>query len=390
MKSRNISGALKVTVFMATGIYLTVLKLLATKQSLLFQEFSTSFQRPSWTDCANEDKDMITSRATSRSPTGTSACLYVMDDNHYLIEWLAYHFHTVNLRHVIVTNDPGSLTSPMPVFDRWKDLMDIQVWTDEDFIPHDFEQDLYRRIHGSDGREKRDPQLQNYLSRQNSFNLQCLKEHKRRNHGWTMVIDTDEYLTYNPELSKIKKAGSDQSAWNVPPIEARGSVATILDQMTIPNLYYDDVTTPCIPVFRRQFAALESPDSMIDAMSPPNFDGRYFQTIRWRRYGANEATYTTRTGEKCPIDDRVPSKVVIDLGRLRLQDLDHPDNDGNPHRPLETICSHSIYIPEEDTPLIAHHYMGTREQWLYREADNRGTCRNWKHFPGRLRRNIDG
>ena len=36
---------------------------------------------------------------------------------------------------------------------------------------------------------------------------------------------------------------------------------------------------------------------------------------------------------------RLPGKTLIDLGRLRITDLENKQNKGNPHRPLGTICS---------------------------------------------------
>ena len=43
---------------------------------------------------------------------GTAACLLIMDSNHLLIEWLAYHYHVLRLRHLIVAVDPRSTTTP--------------------------------------------------------------------------------------------------------------------------------------------------------------------------------------------------------------------------------------------------------------------------------------
>jgi len=355
-------------VLMAVGCTVMNVYLVIILHGILMTDQNTPLHKT--TECFrySPTKQKLMASNVENTTMGTNACLYVMDDNHHLIEWLAYHFHTVNLRHLIVTIDPGSLTSPIPIFDRWKNLMDIQIWTEKDFWQP--RKNAHKHRHGE--RRKEDQNTKDFRSRQTSFILRCLKEHKRLNREWTMVIDSDEYLTYNPELSKIKQPGSNRSMWNVRPVEEQGSVASILDQITIPNPYFDDVTTSCVPVVRRQFASIESPDSIIDAMSPPHFDGRSFQTIRWRRYGSNINHYTARTGEICRINDRVPSKAVIDLGRLRLKDLNHPANDGNPHLPLKAICPPNIYMFEEDTPLIAHHYMGTREQFLYRVGDSRG------------------
>jgi hypothetical protein len=60
-----------------------------------------------------------------KSEDDFSACLLVMDDNHYLIEWLAYHYHALNLQNLILVTDPNSQTSPTAILERWKDLMDI-------------------------------------------------------------------------------------------------------------------------------------------------------------------------------------------------------------------------------------------------------------------------
>jgi hypothetical protein len=35
-----------------------------------------------------------------------SACLLIMDDNHRLSEWIAYHHFALPLRHLVVTVDP--------------------------------------------------------------------------------------------------------------------------------------------------------------------------------------------------------------------------------------------------------------------------------------------
>ena len=50
-----------------------------------------------------------------------AACMLVMDDSHFLTEWIAYHYHAVNLRTIVLAIDPKSQTSPSHVLDRWKD-----------------------------------------------------------------------------------------------------------------------------------------------------------------------------------------------------------------------------------------------------------------------------
>ena len=68
-------------------------------------------------------------------PGRLSACLVLKDDNHWLIEWLGYHYHVLPLRELIVVKDPTSKTSPDTIFQRWKGRIDIETWNETDFIP---------------------------------------------------------------------------------------------------------------------------------------------------------------------------------------------------------------------------------------------------------------
>lgn len=204
--------------------------------------------------------------------------------------------------------------------------------------------------------------------------MECLREHKRQGRGWTMLVDVDEYMTFNPAVRDFDPADSSRNQdWAVPPIEEPGSLSILLNSIIIPNPDFDEIETPCLPVFRRQFSATESPDSEVNAMTPLGFEGSTFQTMRWRRYGYDVEDYKTRLGTACEIRRHIPNKVIVDLDRMRLQDLYHPENSGNPHAPLE-ICPINVYLKLNKTPLIAHHYMGTLDQWLYRVNDKRGTA----------------
>ena len=59
---------------------------------------------------------------------GTAACLLIMDDNHFLIEWLAFHYYVLRLRYLIVAVDARSTTSPDAVLRRWKGRMSVEIW----------------------------------------------------------------------------------------------------------------------------------------------------------------------------------------------------------------------------------------------------------------------
>jgi len=60
-----------------------------------------------------------------------------MDDNHYLIEWLAYHYQVMPLRRLIVLSDPKSRTTPLPILERWNGLdLNFSLWSYEDVFPN--------------------------------------------------------------------------------------------------------------------------------------------------------------------------------------------------------------------------------------------------------------
>jgi hypothetical protein len=64
-----------------------------------------------------------------------AACLLIMDDNHFLVEWLAYHYQFMPLRRLIVAVDPKSKTSPADILNRYssRGLINISIWNDSDF-----------------------------------------------------------------------------------------------------------------------------------------------------------------------------------------------------------------------------------------------------------------
>jgi len=278
-----------------------------------------------------------------------------MDDNHFLIEWLAYHYHTANLRHLIITSDPQSKTSPSKVLDRWRDRITIEEWGESRFMPEDFDETETE----APVRDKKKEMLQDHRYRQASFNVECLIALKKQNRSWTLLADSDEYLL----PKNIENAKTDATTSN--------TIAHLLGKLSVPA-ESNEIYGPCIPINRRQFSAKESLDENVQTMVSPEFDGKNFQTLRWRHYGQEKTYYTTTWGSQCLATGDIPNKVMIDLSRISmdylLEDYLHT---GNPHQPLD-ICPEAIYGLESKTPFLLNHYMGTPEQWFYRTGDKRG------------------
>ena len=139
------------------------------------------------------------SSALPASEEGMAACLLIKDDNHLLIEWLAYHYLTLPLRYLVIAVDPDSFSSPLPIINRWnnsEDGMQIMLWTDQDYME---QQHLAARLHekikqqttqnSTSEREKLD------RDRQARFVSECNMYHKDQGRTWVAHIDLGTYLS---------------------------------------------------------------------------------------------------------------------------------------------------------------------------------------------------
>jgi hypothetical protein len=136
-----------------------------------------------------------------------SACLLVKDDNDILNEWIAYHYHVLKLRTLVLASDPSSKTSPTVVLNRWKSLMDIREWTDSDYMPDFFLREKYGLVPKMLGRKVKRiirqedrVRVNNHNFRQVTFLGSCIHYLKNHNKTWMVHIDTDEYMVLHPQV----------------------------------------------------------------------------------------------------------------------------------------------------------------------------------------------
>lgn len=287
------------------------------------------------------------------------------------IEWIAYHFHVLNLRHLIITSDPTSQTSPNSVLNRWQDKMKIEIWSDTQTF-EGMNVTRNKRVEASDStRRLAKRKLTLHRLRQFTFNKKCLRHLKRQNKGWVILADTDEFISINPAHNASRDG--EQYA-----IEQPGSVMAFLQNMSMPRPLIE-FNTPCVPIMRRQYSAQESHTEDVNAHVPSKFNGLMFATLRWRNWITGNDIFRSPTGQECSFKRRAgPGKSIIDLARLRYIDLFHEDITGNPHRPLENICPFDQMYPKK-SGLMIHHYLGTFEQWTYR-TDSRGDSHRWGRY----------
>mmetsp|Transcript_618 Transcript_618/g.1591 ORF Transcript_618/g.1591 Transcript_618/m.1591 type:complete len:551 (-) Transcript_618:70-1722(-) len=312
-----------------------------------------------------------------------SSCLLVMDDNHRLAEFLAYHYHVLPLRYLIIAVDPRSKTSPTKVLNRYRRIgMFVEEWNDFKFLSHD----LASKQIPDDAvlQVKRD----RHRVRQKNFYRQCLMRMKAQRRTWVTLIDTDEFIMYNHKSSGVlDENGQDVvfEEWekrqlqkhaelsNHPnnkhrvrpskpppsPYEEGGLIRYLHQEQAAGNPFFSN---PCISCPRLQFGAKESSEEERRKGVPtsedsdnPIIDPARLDTLRFRKH--SERQDFVKNGL---------SKSILDVSRIenfpRIESL---------HRPLKKFCP-APWRDEWDSGLRINHYLGSWEQYSFRDDSRRG------------------
>jgi hypothetical protein len=289
------------------------------------------------------------------------ACLIIMDDNHFLSEWLAYHYHTLPLKRLIVAIDPRSSTSPTSILDRYRSrgLMNITEWHETDFMPPHLLGKHAKLLH-----DDQEGLLRLYIERQIHFYNKCMAVLELEKRTWTAMIDTDEYILPNPFADPKFR------------LQAPTKNRTIYDLLQANPTIHPMMRNGCVSMHRLQFGFQESNALQVQQLVPEGWNGMDYLTTRFR-YHAGVANRKANKMAKC----------MIDLSSLKGDTLVfHPDNI-NAHMPLKDKCRATWFRMEnKESPFVTYHYSGSWEQWDYRN-DFR-TKRKREFFEG-LRFNIN-
>jgi hypothetical protein len=235
-----------------------------------------------------------------------SACLLVKDDNAILNEWIAYHYHVLGLRYIIVAVDAKSQTSPSPLLEKWRNDfgMIIEEWNDEMFMPDMYFQKAYhlqpRLVKIKKNKHKwlegiDDPEvarkylntIQDHRFRQITFLSACTNKLRELNRTWMVHIDSDEYIVINPKLRKLPKLGEHVT---VPTTSVEPSVVPrLLNQMVVHN--WDTVNYPCISLPRLLYGSIYDDDTSEHQQSNIHnnvgfFNVSRFESLRWKYHAA--------------------------------------------------------------------------------------------------------
>jgi len=195
-----------------------------------------------------------------------AACILIKDDNHWLIEWLAYHYHVMPLRYLIVAIDPASKTTPVPILKRWRDrkLMTISIWDDAMFMP--------KKINAKATSFDNNTELMMHRVRQNNFYFKCMRTFKQRNREWLMLIDTDEYIVTN------YASGLYYNLTKQIPITKPGNVLKFIKHHH--QLTGENHTCSYMP--RYMFGAKDTPADILHRHMPAGWNGSHFLTQRFQ------------------------------------------------------------------------------------------------------------
>jgi len=281
------------------------------------------------------------------SENSIAGCLMLMDDNAFLVEWLAYHWFALPLRHLTVLVDPKSRTSPLGIFQRWENRISIEVvdWS----YPDAYWTGIPEKDKGS---KWDDPRQRKFVGTQLAFYGDCLRNYKRRNwNSYVVAIDTDEFLAVNREV-RSRDSGEKLYRENSPGVDEAGSVLKLLKQE-----FSDNSRPDCINTVRQQLCSLPAPSTKyVDRL----FESRDFLTLTWL-----SLPNPSNLGVVGP-------KALVNVGGISRDFLEGYDAQAaHPHALLGKRCVGGRRPGAFPRLFQIYHYHGTPEQNA-REGDIRG------------------
>jgi hypothetical protein len=313
-----------------------------------------------------------------------SFCLLIKDDNDLLDEWLAYHYHTLNLRHVIVAVDPSSQTSPKEIFERWRSHFGLtfQLWHDEDYMPPFFLKGLYDNVprmikmqdknatkwqeEGTSVSEehlKEDYQrINNHRYRQAKFLQHCSKQLQTANKTWMTHIDTDEYIVLNPTIRHSATLETKNFMERpLPPSLTKNALWGLLE-----DLYERDPATinwPCLSMPRVLYGSVVDDDDNDETTTTTSTNTNHppLETLTWKYH----ADYENATLNKQP-------KVIMDVSGFPPFNVSKKAF--SIHRPSLRLCRGRGDIHLRDGanyPLTVNHYVGSLARYQARDDPRR-------------------
>ena len=281
---------------------------------LIANEGQSSFFVPTSDNSIMTDPPRAKTKSKNEANTSRpsiAACILVMDDSIRMLEWLAYHYTVLPLSHLLVVMDPNSkrVSSMVEVLDSWRSRINITVHVnDSQWMTIKDTEGFSRSIY----QEKDSTKFQDWFLNKNSRNFQ-IQDHDRRqtqlitycgnlmrapenNMTWTLLTDTDEFVTFNyinpsqenasiyPYFVKRAQQRANANAQRVqnrpyrqalPPLSSRVTIAEYLKQHLVSN------RTACMLIPELLVSSSEANQNHSVSSSPSKHDGnRLLTTLR--------------------------------------------------------------------------------------------------------------
>jgi hypothetical protein len=317
-----------------------------------------------------------------------SACLLIKDDNAILNEWIAYHYHVLGLRLILVAVDPSSIESPTSLFQHWEritlemgDPLTVVEWSDVNFMPPEFLKRGYyvspefisgdaKRSKWHEGHEDEATVIadnllvSNHRFRQATFLSSCLRYMRNHNRTWTVHIDTDEYVVINPFL--LRQAMRFNSLFIPKNLSQASTVMEVLQGVLSDTRLRRQANFPCISMPRLLFGSVEDemPARVHNHML--GFNANRLETLRWKYHTSYNDT-----------ERNAQPKVIIDVSQSPRNDEMFQRKPFSIHRPSKALCRRIDQLDFKTPgrfPLSVNHYLGTWERY-YARNDTRRSAR---------------
>lgn len=199
-----------------------------------------------------------------------STCLLVRDvDNSKLVEWIAYHYFAMPLRYVVVLRDPASQVASDEVLRRWKPLLNIVPWTDENLVDKDAKTSFARSESENESENENEQEFQ--VRREKAFYHSCALHMQTNKRAMVSFQQVNEYAAINEDFVINAKSL----------IQQPGSVLRLLQAAHS----YEAKKTPlsCVTTYSTQFSAITSSNAEDVKAGVPDFlDAQRFDTLKWR------------------------------------------------------------------------------------------------------------
>jgi hypothetical protein len=242
--------------------------------------------------------------------------------------------------------------------------MEIQEWTDPDYMTNITAAAQPMELPKNTSSE-RVQVYDMYLLRQRKFYMECMKAISLRQSqdptapriSHVAIIDSDEFVVANPNAYdeynlyfnlrlNATKAPTTMTIWDMLQRvqEAQANETSLLSRRLL---------APCIPMARLLFSTKEEVTQQSSSIH--SFNTSHFLTLRYQHhFGLKNRNKNKKI------------KSIIDLSQIDNKDL-HLHNI-HAHRPLLNKCRKSDeWLGNRNSPIVAHHYVGSWEQWTFRD-----------------------